>query len=162
MVAPLHHLRREVVERPAQRLAPAVRRVHGPTEVRDLQLALDADEQVFGLDVAVDHVLLVAVQQSLGQRRNVRRRALLAEPLALLELLVQLTACGILEDQKYAVLRWSGGRIRTVSEAREETDGARGGCALSQSWHPGRGGSAGRVRVRSWGISALARGRTLS
>ncbi len=41
----------------------AVGGVHRPAEVGDLELALGAQQQVLGFDVAVDDVLGVAVQQ---------------------------------------------------------------------------------------------------
>ena len=37
--------------------------VDGPSEVGNLQFALGADEEIFWLDVPVDHVLAVAVDQ---------------------------------------------------------------------------------------------------
>mmetsp|Transcript_13393 Transcript_13393/g.56646 ORF Transcript_13393/g.56646 Transcript_13393/m.56646 type:complete len:214 (+) Transcript_13393:624-1265(+) len=49
-------------------------------------------------------MLLVAVHQRPGKRRDVGGGAPLAEPLRLLELLVQLSAGGVLEDQVHAVL----------------------------------------------------------
>ena len=104
MVPPFDHLWGQVVERTAERLPPRVGRVDAPAKVGDFQLTLDADEEVLGLDVAVNHVLLVAVRQRPGERRDVGGGALLAEPLSLLELLVQLTAGGVLEDQVHAVL----------------------------------------------------------
>lgn len=66
-----HHLRREVVERAAHRLAPQVRRVHRPAKVRDLHHPVRPDQQVLRLDVAVDHVLLVAKVQRVRQRLDV-------------------------------------------------------------------------------------------
>mmetsp|Transcript_37548 Transcript_37548/g.93369 ORF Transcript_37548/g.93369 Transcript_37548/m.93369 type:complete len:203 (-) Transcript_37548:257-865(-) len=75
-----------------------------PPEVRDLELALNADEQVLRLDVAVDDVLLVAVHEGARQRRDVRRRAPLAKPLALLQLFIQLPLGGVLQDEVHAVL----------------------------------------------------------
>ena len=112
MVPPFDHLWGQVVERTAERLPPRVWRVDAPAKVGDFQLTLDADEEVLGLDVAVNHVLLVAVRQRPGERRDVGGGALLAEPLSLLELLVQLTAGGVLEDQVHAVLFdwWERGR----------------------------------------------------
>ena len=104
VVPPFHHLGGQVIEGTAERLPPGVGRVDAPAEIGNLQLALDADEEVLGLDVAVNHVLLVAVHQRPGQRRDVGGGAPLAEPLRLLELLVQLSAGGVLEDQVYAVL----------------------------------------------------------
>ena len=53
------------------RAPAAVGRVHGPAEVGNLELAVDAQQQVLWLDVAVDHVLAVAVQQRARQRRYV-------------------------------------------------------------------------------------------
>lgn len=68
---PLHHLRRQVVQRPAQRLAPAVGCMHAPPKVSNLDGAVNAKQQVFRLNVSVNHVLGVAILQRLGQRGNV-------------------------------------------------------------------------------------------
>ena len=84
--------------------------MHGPAEIGDFELTLDADEQVLRLDVAVNHVLLVAIEQRLGEGRDTSPGATLAKPLALLELLVQLSACGVLQDEVHAILGESGDR----------------------------------------------------
>ena len=61
----LNHLRGQVVESAAHGGAPAAGRVHGPPEVGDLEVALHVEEEVLGLDVAVDHLHRVAVRQGL-------------------------------------------------------------------------------------------------
>ena len=61
----LNHLRGQVVESAAHGGAPAAGRVHGPPEVGDLEVALHVEEEVLGLDVAVDHLHRVAVGQGL-------------------------------------------------------------------------------------------------
>jgi hypothetical protein len=67
----LDHLGREVVERAAEG-RPAVRRgVDGPAKVADLQVAVQAEEDVFRLDVAVDDVLRVQVVERVGHLRHV-------------------------------------------------------------------------------------------
>ena len=63
----LNHLRGQVVESAAHGGAPAAGGVHGPPEVGDLEVALHVEEEVLGLDVAVDHLHRVAV----GQRLNI-------------------------------------------------------------------------------------------
>ena len=45
--------------------------MHRPAKVGDLQLSLQADQQVLRLDVAVDDVLGVAVHQRTSQRRYI-------------------------------------------------------------------------------------------
>jgi hypothetical protein len=57
----LYHLRRQVVERSAERRSSVSGSVHRPAKVGDLELAVQAEQQVFGLDVAVDDMLAVEV-----------------------------------------------------------------------------------------------------
>ena len=64
----LNHLRGQIVESAAHGGAPAAGRVHGPPEVGDLEVALHVEEEVLGLDVAVDHLHGVAVGQGLDNR----------------------------------------------------------------------------------------------
>ena len=61
----LNHLRGQIVESAAHGGAPAAGRVHRPPEVGDLEVALHVEEEVLGLDVAVDHLHRVAVRQRL-------------------------------------------------------------------------------------------------
>ena len=56
VVLPFDHLRRQVVEGPAQRGPLGRGRVDAPPEVGDLQVLSDVEQQVLGLDVAVDHL----------------------------------------------------------------------------------------------------------
>ena len=51
--------------------APVAGRMHGPPKVADLEVPLQAQQQVLRLDVAVDDVLAVAVRQRPGQREDV-------------------------------------------------------------------------------------------
>ena len=67
----LDHLGRQVVKCSAECRAPRMRRVHRPTKVCNLELAPEVEQQVLWLDVAVDHVLGVAVVERAGQRLDV-------------------------------------------------------------------------------------------
>ena len=67
----LDHLGRQVVERAAEGRAPRMRRVHRPTKVCNLELSPEIEQQVLWLDIAVDHVLGVAVVERAGQRLDV-------------------------------------------------------------------------------------------
>ena len=67
----LDHLGRQVVKCSAECRAPRMRRVHRPTKVCNLELAPEIEQQVLWLDVAVDHVLGVAVVERAGQRLDV-------------------------------------------------------------------------------------------
>ena len=67
-VSYLNHLRGQVVESAAHGGAPAAGRVHGPPEVGDLEVTLHVEEEVLGLDVAVDHLHRVAIGQRLDNR----------------------------------------------------------------------------------------------
>ena len=53
--------------------------MNGPAEIGDLQLSLQAEQQVFWLDVAVDHLLRVAVFERVSHLSNVPRRSANAE-----------------------------------------------------------------------------------
>lgn len=55
------HLGGQVVERAAERLASVRRRVHAPAKIGDLELPVEAEQNVFGLDVAVNHMFAVEV-----------------------------------------------------------------------------------------------------
>ena len=67
----LDHLGRQVVERAAEGRAARMRRVHRPTKVCNLELSPEIEQQVLWLDIAVDHVLRVAVVERAGQRLDV-------------------------------------------------------------------------------------------
>ena len=54
---PLNHLGREVVQGSAQGLAAVVGRVDGPAKVANLELPVEANQEILRLDVAVDDVL---------------------------------------------------------------------------------------------------------
>jgi hypothetical protein len=73
VVLVLDHLGREVVERAAERRAARGGGMDGPAEIRDLEVAALADEEVLGLDVAVDDVLAVHLVERLGERCDVLR-----------------------------------------------------------------------------------------
>mgnify|MGYP001202434070 CR=1 FL=1 len=53
--------------------APVARRVDAPAKVCELEVAVDADEDVLGLDVAVDYVLGVQVRERVGHLGDVLR-----------------------------------------------------------------------------------------
>ncbi|KAH9831296.1 cercosporin toxin biosynthesis protein, partial [Teratosphaeria destructans] len=99
----LDHLRREVIQRAAHGVAPVVGRVHRPAEIGDLDLAVQADEDVLGLDVAVHDVLAVQVAQRARHLRDVLRGLPLREALGLAQVLVQLALARELEDQEDAL-----------------------------------------------------------
>lgn len=48
--------------------------MNGPAKVADFELAVDADEDVFGLDVPVDDVFGVEVDEGVGHLGDVLRR----------------------------------------------------------------------------------------
>ena len=62
--------------------------MHRPPKVRDLDFPPRVDQQVLGLDVTVDHILVVAIEERRGQRPNVIRRSLLGEPPQFLQILI--------------------------------------------------------------------------
>ena len=65
-----------------------------PSEITNFQLAIDAEQQVFGLDVSVDDMLRVQVGQSIGHLVDVPRASLLRERSVLVELFVKLSFTG--------------------------------------------------------------------
>ena len=70
--------------------------MNAPAEVRDLELPAVADEEVLRLDVAVDHVLRVAVAEGAGELEDVLGALALAETTLGLEVLVELAAGAVL------------------------------------------------------------------
>lgn len=70
-----------------------------PAEVGDLEVVVEADEEVLRLDVPVDDVLAVAVEQRAGQLRDKCGRCALVKVLPVLEDLVELPLGGIFEDE---------------------------------------------------------------
>jgi hypothetical protein len=71
MLLSLNHLWGQVVQGAAQSFTASRRRVYGPTKVGNLDFTLDRQEQVLGLNVAMDHVFLVEVFQGVCDRVNV-------------------------------------------------------------------------------------------
>ena len=70
----LQHLGREVVEGAAHGVPPVIRRMDGPAEIADFDLAVQAHKNILGLDVAVDDVFLVQELQRTRHLRDVLRR----------------------------------------------------------------------------------------
>ena len=68
------HLWREVVEGAAHGVAPIIRRMDGPAEIADFDLAVQAHKNILGLDVAVDDVFIVQELQRTRHLRDVLRR----------------------------------------------------------------------------------------
>ena len=98
--ARLDHLGGQVVQRPTHGLSAVVGRVHTPTEIGDLDLPVDADEDVLWLDVAVHDVLTVQVLERRGHLRDVLRRLPFRESPFFPQMLVQLALAREFEDQK--------------------------------------------------------------
>ena len=70
----LQHLGREVVEGAAHSVTPIVRRMDGPAEIADFDLAVQAHEDVLRFDVAVDDVFLVQELQRTRHLGDILRR----------------------------------------------------------------------------------------
>ena len=75
MLPALHHLGGEVVEGAAEGVAARCGGVDGPPEVCDLELSRVSYEEVFGLDIAMDDVLSVAVGQGAGELQGATERS---------------------------------------------------------------------------------------
>jgi hypothetical protein len=76
--------------------------MHAPAEVRNLDLAVHTNENVFGFDVAMHNVLLVQVFQSARHLSNVLRRLPFGESLRFPEVLVQFALPSEFEDEEDA------------------------------------------------------------
>lgn len=99
----LDHFWGQVVEGTAHGVATVVGGVDAPAEIGNLDLAVDAHEDVLGLDVTVNDVLAVQVAQRRSHLGNVLRRLPLGEPALLTQVLVQLALAGELEDEEDAL-----------------------------------------------------------
>lgn len=73
MLLVLDHLWRQVVQCAAHRCPPVARCMYAPSEIRDFEASVNTHEQIFGLDVAVDHIFGVQVLQRIGHLRDVAR-----------------------------------------------------------------------------------------
>ena len=104
MLASFDHLGWEVVERTTEGGAAVARSVHAPAKVADLELAVDTQEKILGLDISVDDVLRVEVGEGVGHLIDVDGAATLREGTVLRELLVELTLAGKLEHEEDALL----------------------------------------------------------
>ena len=116
VLLPSHHFRRKIIERATKSRPAGRRRVHGPPEVRELEVAVQADENVLRLDVAVNDVLRVAVVDCVRHLNDVTRCRLLVEALCVAEHLEELAARGVLDDEVDA---------RLVPEVSVEPDDVR-------------------------------------
>lgn len=99
----LDHLWRQVVQGSAHGVAAIVGRVHAPAKIADFDLAVDADQNVLGLDVAVHDVLLMQVLERAGHLRDVLRGLPFRELAGFAQVLVQLSFAGELEDEEDAL-----------------------------------------------------------
>lgn len=61
MLFAVDHFRGQIVQRSTQGLASISRGVDAPAEIADLEIAFDAQQQVLGLDIAVNNMLAVQV-----------------------------------------------------------------------------------------------------
>ena len=103
MLAAFDHLGGEVVESAAECGAPVTGRMHAPAKIANLELAVDAQEKILGLDISMDDVLGVEVGKSVGHLINVDRAPPLRETTVLCELLIELAFAGKFEHEKDAL-----------------------------------------------------------
>lgn len=95
----LNHLRGQVIECAAQCRPTISWCVDRPSKIGNLELAVETDENVLGLEVAVDDVLRMAIVQGMCEGGDVACGARLVE-FGTVELLVQFSSCGEFEDEK--------------------------------------------------------------
>lgn len=98
--AGVDHLWGQVVESSTHGLSAVVGGVNTPAKVTDLDLSVDSDEDILGLDVTVHDVLFVQIFQCSSHLRNVLRSLPFWEPVLLAKVFVQLTTASELEDQE--------------------------------------------------------------
>ena len=103
LAATAKHLRGQVVESSAHGVSAVVGCVNRPTKVRNLDLAVNAYEDVLGLDVAVHDVLLVEVLERCGHLGNILCCFPFWEALFLAEVLVEFSLAGELENEENAL-----------------------------------------------------------
>lgn len=94
------HLRGQIVQGTTHGLPPVVRRVNTPSEITDLDFAMDTDKDVFGLDITVHDMLLVEIFERGCHLSNVVRSLPFREPVFLSKVLVQFTPASEFQDQK--------------------------------------------------------------
>lgn len=104
MLLPLHHLRRQIIQRPAQRRPSIARSVHAPPKVPNLQFSINTQQQILGLDIAVDDMLPVQINERVGHLVDIPRAPFLGETSMLRELAIQLPLPRELQHQKDAFL----------------------------------------------------------
>lgn len=100
----LDHLGRQIIQGATHGLSPVVGSMHAPPEIGNLELAVDADEDVFGLDVPVDNVLAVQITQGRRHLGNVLGSLPFREAVLPAQVLVQFPLAGELENQKHALI----------------------------------------------------------
>lgn len=101
--ARFNHLWREVIEGTAHGLSSAVGGMHTPAKVGNLEFAMDTDQNILGLDVAVNDVLPVQITQGRRHLGNVLGRLPLGEAVFFAQVFIELSLAGKLEDQKDAL-----------------------------------------------------------
>lgn len=129
----IDHLRRQVVERAAHRLALVRLGVRRPAEVGQLHVVVGGQHDVLRLQVAVDDVIAVAVVQRVGHLVRVLGGARLVEAAVgrRLQVLVQLALAGQLDGQIDALVvvepRVQAQDVRVPAEERAGGGGGGGG-----------------------------------
>ena len=73
--------------------------MHAPSKVGNLQVATMIQEQVFGLDVAMNDVLAMTINQRVGQLLDVKGRPILRETHRLFQVAVQFSLGGEFENE---------------------------------------------------------------
>lgn len=99
----LDHLWGKVVESSAHGLPPVVRGMDTPSKVGNLELAVDANQDILRLDVSMDDMLSMEIPKSRCHLGNVVSGLPLWEPVLATKMLVQLALSGKLENQKDAL-----------------------------------------------------------
>lgn len=77
--------------------------MHTPSKVRNLNLAMDANENVLWLDVAVHHMFLVEIFESSSHLSDVLCCLPLRKPILSPEMLVQFSFAGEFENEEHSL-----------------------------------------------------------
>lgn len=99
-----NHFWWKIIQSSAHCLPSVSRGVDTPAKVSNLEFPVYTEEQVLGLDIAMDNVLAMEVHQRVGHLVDVARAPLLTELAELAQLSVKLSLAGELEHEEDTLL----------------------------------------------------------
>lgn len=102
MVSRFDHLRWQVIKSSTHGFSPVVWCMDAPSEIRNLDLTMDTNEDVFWFDISVNDMLLVEVFQSCGHLCDVLSCFPFGEAVLATKMLVQFSLPSELKNKEYA------------------------------------------------------------